>query len=136
MLRGYARIFGGATLVLTMLALTALISMVVALPLWYVAVHHRFVYTLSMAVLAAVLAAVFFVVRIRKAMRRSETPLGVKALRALGRAAVAVVFAASLYGLIWLFARGIYLAAVPAALLYVVILGMVRFGRKREAASN
>ena len=135
-LRGYARIFRGATLMLMMLALTALISVGVAFPLWYIAVHHRFIYTLSVAVLAVVLAVVFLVVRIREAMRRSETSLAARALRALGRAAVAVVFTASLYGLVWLFARGLYLAAVPAALLYVMFLGMVRFGRKREAASN
>jgi hypothetical protein len=44
---------------------------------------------------------------------------------------VIVGFLAALYGILWLFSIRLFGAAVPAAALYLVLLGVYRFGRKR-----
>jgi len=103
----------------------------VVLPLWYVATHSRRLYTCIVGGLAAAVVALFLVSRMVRGVRSSGPRYLRRVLAGAAKSVVVIGFLAALYGILWLFSIRMFGAAVPAVLLYLILLGVYRFGRNR-----
>lgn len=127
-LRRLAYLFG-------MAALIGLISALIALPLWYLASLHRRIYTAG--VLAAATAALALAV-IRRTGRAVQAHGGVRGyvrgvlLPILKAAGFAVASLAVLYGAALLAGTGAIVPAVAAVGGWILLLGLLRYGRKKS----
>ncbi len=118
---------------LGLLAGSAALGFLIAWPLWLLATSRRETYTLLVLALAA--AGLFFLVirsilRARRTRRDPGRPLR-SALRAGLAVLIALVALGGIYGLLVLFVRGIWIFAVPGALLWMGVLWLL--GRARGA---
>jgi hypothetical protein len=116
-----------------MAGLIGLLSLAVSLPLWYLASMHRKLYTAGVFVAGAAAVLVALTRRTGQAMRASG---GIGAyvrtavlpiLKAVGLAAGSL---AVLYGAVLLASLGRVVSALVATGAWVLILGLLRYGRK------
>ena len=119
---------------LFLLAVTALLSCIIVLPLWYSAIHAKEVYTTCVFVLAVAGILGFIGVRVRKEVRESGDSFKVRLLKSLKKLLLFFSFLLLLIGVLFLFGMKLYYLAVPALLFYLILLGFVRYGRKRISA--
>ncbi len=118
---------------LILVAGSAALGFLIAWPLWLLATTQRKAYTLLVLALAAagiVFVAVRSILRARRTRRDPGRPMR-SALRALLAVLIALVAVSGLYALLVLCVRGIWIFAVPGALLWIGILWLL--GRARGA---
>ena len=108
-----------------------MVGSIVVLPLWYVATHSRRLYTLIVGGVVAVAVGLLLISRIVRGVRSSGPRYLWRLIAGVGKGLMVVGFLAALYGILWLFSIRMFGAAVPAVLLYLVLLGIYRFGRNR-----
>jgi len=135
-LRGYVRALCNAAQLVILLGLIASVSLAISFPLWYLAVHFRRAYSIGVSVFFGLLVLSYAVYRLREQIRESGTFFGERLIRVLKGGAAAVLMISLLYGIIWLFARGLYLLALPGLCLYLLIVGVLRYGRKRAPRAD
>ena len=116
---------------LALVAVSVLVSAAAVFPLWFAAVHWTQVFTWGVMAFLLAGAAAYLVLRTVRASREAGTNWGWKLGRFFVRVATVVVFGFLLYGIIWLFNHHLYLVAVSALLLYVLLLGVVKYGKWR-----
>lgn len=113
----------------------ALLAFLVAAPLWYFSSHFPAGYTLFVLLLLAAALAAVLVLRLA---RLSRTPGGLRRLvnrtilPILRKTALVVASAAVAYGIVLLAGRRRIVAAVAVGLFWLLLVGFLRFGRKRR----
>ena len=132
-LRGLGRSFGKIGALLALIILIAAIALIVAIPRWYfsstfAAGSTIFVFSLLAAVLIAALS--------RRVVALSRDPgallvyLNRSVLPILLKIAVVIASVAVLYGIAILLSRGHILLSIISILLWVLLLGLFRYGRR------
>lgn len=104
----------------------------ITLPLWLWATRARESYTLAVTVFIGIALVVYMALKIWRNVQDRETRLRERVFRILKRLSVSVLFVALLYGVLWLFASRLYAVAVPALIVYLLLLGFVRYAKKRS----
>lgn len=135
-IRGYGGILKRIGLFVVLLILTGAGSLLITLPLWLWATRARESYTLAVTVLIGIALVVYVALKIWRNVQDRDTRLGERVLRILKRLSVSVLFVALLYGILWLFASQLYAIAVPALIVYLLLLGFVRYAKKRSFPSS
>jgi hypothetical protein len=127
--RRYAAIGRGLGFFLLLLASCAAASFLIVYPLWLFATGRPKLFTAAVLGGGAVVVASLVFFRIRQ--RLSEEPGYAAAVLLPGLARVALVLAGIgvTYLTVWLFAAGLYVAAVPMAVLVVAAFGLVSLRR-------
>ena len=108
----------------------------ITLPLWLWATRGRDSYTLSVTVLIGIALVVYVALKIWRNVQDHDTRLRERVFRILKRLSVSVLFIALLYGILWLFASQLYAIAVPALIVYLLLLGFVSYATKRSFPSS
>jgi len=135
-IRGYGAILKRIGLFVVLLILTGVGSLLITLPLWLWATRARESYTLSITVLIGIALVVYMALKIWRSVQDRDTRLRERVLRILKRLWVSVLFVALLYGVVWLFASRLYVIAVPALVVYLLLLGFVSYAKKRSFPSG
>ena len=133
---GYGGILKRIGLFVVLLILTGAASLLIALPLWLWATRARESYTLSITVLIGIALVVYMALKIWRNMQDRDTRLRERVLKILKRLSVSVLLVALLYGVLWLFASQLYAIAVPALIVYLLLLGFVSYAKKRSFPSS
>ncbi len=122
MLAGYRYLFSLLSGVIPLLLGILLISGVIVLPLWYLATHHRALYT---GLVIAVAVGGGIVLLVRRLSRRGPTATS---LRRAGLGAAALFF---IYLTIRSVVLGLYLLTPPAAVFALFLTGVALAPKKR-----
>jgi hypothetical protein len=124
-LRRYAAIGRGLGSFLLLLASCGVASFLVVYPLWFFATNGPRLFTGAVLGVGVVVVAVLIAMRVRR--RIAEEPGYIAAVLVPGAARIALVLAAIgvVYLTAWLFAAGLYVAAVPTAIIVVAAFGLV-----------
>ena len=132
-LRGLGRSFQRIGSFLVLLGAIAVVSAIVAIPLWYFSGNHAQGYTIFVV---ALLAAVLLYALIRRLVRLGKDPEALrsyfnrKILPILKTAAVIAASAAVVYGIALLVSRGYTVAAIFTAILWILLLGFLKYARR------
>ena len=132
-LRGLGRSFQRIGSFLVLLGAIAVVSAIVAIPLWYFSGNHAQGYTIFVV---ALLAAVLLYALIRRLIRLGKDPEALrsyfnrKILPILKTAAVIAASAAVVYGIALLVSRGYTVAAIFTAILWILLLGFLKYARR------
>ena len=126
---GYAGGLRGIGLFLALIAVAVVVSAVVVFPLWYAAVHWTRGFTWGMLSVLAAGAITFLMVKVVRISREAGTDWGRGVVLILIRLSLVAVFGCLLYGIVWLFDHRLFIAAVPALLLFITLFGIVRYAR-------
>ena len=127
--RSFQKIVAFAVLVMGI----AVVSLIVAVPLWYFSNSYAFGYTIFViAVLAAALlyALVSRLVRLRRDPEALRTYLNQKILPILKTAAVVVASVAVIYLIALLISRGRTILSIITAILWILLLGFLRYAKR------
>ncbi len=116
--------------------MAALASIVVVLPLWYGAIYAREIYTICVFSLFAALILLGISIRIRAVVQQSGLLFRHHLLRALKKLLLLLLFLVFLYGLLWLFARRHYYLALPLPVVYLLLIGLIKYGNKRGSSAG
>ena len=132
-LRGLGLSFAKIGALLALLILIAAIALIVAIPLWYFSSNWAAGYTLFVfSLLAAALLAAL--IRRVAALRRDPGALLVYLNRSilpiLLKTAVVIASMAVLYGIAILLSRGYVLLSIICIVVWVLLLGLFRYGRR------
>jgi hypothetical protein len=133
-LKGWLSLLRGAGVLLAAAAAAAGLAALISLPLWAAATSAPAAYSLGILGLlaaAAVFIAVRAVLRARGVPRDPSRPRG-GPLRVLLSIAAVLAFAAGLYAVALLAARGLWAAAVPLLVAWLALAGWAAFGRQRR----
>lgn len=131
-LKGWLALGRRTGFLLAIVAGSAALAAIIALPLWYAATAEPAAYSITaLALLAG--AAVALIVRSR--LRARRVPRDPSRPRrtfgtALRSAGIVLFLAAGLYGVIFLALRGIWAGAIPAAAAWLLLVGWAGFGRQ------
>jgi hypothetical protein len=131
-LKGWLALGRKAGLLLAIIAGCAAAAAAIALPLWYTATAHPAAYSAAVITLlaaAAVAAIIRSALRARGIPRDPARPRRTLAT-VLGSAAVVLLLAAGLYGVVLLAVRGLWAGAVPALAAWLALAGWAGFGRR------
>ncbi len=135
-IRGYGRTLKRIGFFVVLLMLTGVGSLLITLPLWLWATRARESYTLAVTVLIGITLIVYVVLKIWRNVQDRETRPRERLLGILKRLSVSVLFVVLLYGVLWLFASQLYAIAVPALVVYLLLLGFIRYAKKRSYPSS
>ncbi len=132
-LEGWLRLFRGIGGFLVLAAASAALAALIALPLWAASTGSPRVYSiviLALVAAGAVSAAVRSALRARRVPRDPSRPRRTPGtvLLALLKA---ILLACGLYGVLFLFFRGLWALAVPAAAAWLLLAGWAAFGGAR-----
>ncbi len=130
--QGYGALLKRAGLFLVLLALVGLSSLIIALPLWLWATRASGSYTLIITILIGSALVGYGVLKIWRNVQNRKTRLKEILLRILKKLVFTVLMLLLLYGVLWLFAAQMHGIAIAALLLYLILLGYVRYARKRS----
>ena len=86
--------------------------------------------------LIGIALVVYMALKIWRNMQDRDTRLRERVLKILKRLSVSVLLVALLYGVLWLFASQLYAIAVPALIVYLLLLGFVSYAKKRSFPSS
>ena len=114
---------------LVLVAVAVLVSAATVFPLWFAAVNWTRGFTWGVLAALAAGSVTYLVFRTVRVSREADTNWGRKLVRLFIRLTMVAVFGFLLYGIVWLFDHHLYLVAVPALILYVLLFGIVRYGR-------
>ena len=132
-LKGLARSFGKIGAFLVLLSGIAVVSAIVAIPLWYFSGNFAAGYTifvialLATALLYALISRIVLLGRDPEALRLYFNR---KILPILKTAAVVVASFAVLYAIALLVSRGYTVAAIVTAVLWILLLGFLKYVRR------
>jgi hypothetical protein len=131
-LKGWLALGRKTGLLLAIITGCAAAAAAIALPLWYTATAHPAAYSVAAV---ALLAAAAIATTVRSALRARRLPRDPTRPRrtlatVLYSAAVVLLLAAGLYGVVLLAVRGILAGAVPAAVAWLALAGWAGFGRR------
>jgi hypothetical protein len=116
-----------------LLGAVCIVSGIVAIPLWYFSSNHAVGYTIFVV---SLLAAALLYVLISRLVRLSREPEALRSyvirkfLPILKTVAVIVASAAVVYGIALLVSRGHTVAAIAAAILWILLLGFLKYARQ------
>ena len=134
-LNGYLWFFCGILWVLLAVCLVALTGFLIVYPLWYFASAYKNTYSLFALCILFLALLIWFAGRLREQIRAAGSFSAWLATRflvtakKLARFFIAIL---SLYGLIFLFARGYTLPAAGGVLVYLLFLGVILGGRRKS----
>ena len=111
--------------------LAGLASIAIVFPLWYGAIYAREVYTVAVICLLAALALLGVALRVRAMVQESGSLFRDHLLKALRKLLLLLLFLAFAYTILWLFARRHYYLALPLLVVYLLLLGLIKYGKKR-----
>jgi hypothetical protein len=131
-IKGYGRVLKSIGLLLFLLVVTGLASAIIVLPLWLWATRAKETYTLAVIILIGASVVLSIALKVRKEIRERGVLFREKILGALRRLSVTLLFLLLLYGILWLFKLQLYAFAVPALFIYLLLLGFVKYGKKRS----
>ena len=117
--------------ILAVLLMSAVASLLVVYPLWFFATRNRRAYTVTILVTLAIGVSVAVVSRVANRMRIDRSYLSRRLLPWIRTAGTLVILLVGIYGAVWLYARGLYGAAVPLTLLLAAAVGLL--GRARRS---
>jgi hypothetical protein len=132
-LRGLGRSFRKIGSFLALLCAISVVSLIVAIPLWYFSSNHAEGYTLFVV---ALLAAALLYVLISRLVRLGREPEALRAyfirkfLPILKTAAVIVASVAVVYGIALLVSRGRTVLGIITAILWILLLGFLKYARQ------
>ena len=115
------------------------ISLVITLPLWYAATKHSKGYTITVILLLIILTGIYLVQHLRKwvvSKQKSGISLTGIILIPLRKIAVLTFFILFLYGIIFLFSRGLLLIAISLTAGYLLLLGYYIFIHSKKNEST
>ena len=117
-------------LLLGLLGAVAAVSSLIALPLWYVATSSRRAYTIIGVggICGTVLSVA--VLRVVRGLRSGGTAYLLRLAGSVARVVIFLGFAAAAYGILRLFSLRLYAAAAGALFVFLLLLGVYRYGRK------
>ena len=116
-----------------LLGVIAAVSVTIAIPLWYFSGNFAKAYTMFVI---ALLAAVLLYALISRLIRLSREPEGIrlylkqKILPILKTTAVVIASAAVIYAIALIFSRGFTVLAIVAAVLWILLLGFLKYARR------
>ncbi len=124
--RGYIALARSIGAVAAALVSSLAISVLLVFPLWWLATERRGIY--NILVLGLVSAGVLFlaikgIVRKQSQQMQGELQLSDKRHRALPRVLIVVVLLVAAYSIAALFSSGVWMAAIPATLVFLGLLG-------------
>lgn len=130
---GYSRSLRRVIVSMALIAGTVAMSAAVVFPLWYFSTHARRAYTI--AVLALFGAAILFLLvrRSRTFWELSANERSARVRRAIGKILSVLAYLVGLYLILGLYAIGLYAAAVPLTVLYLLVLGYSLYVRRSRA---
>ena len=117
--------------ILAVLLMSAVASLLVVYPLWFFATRNRRAYTVTILVTLAIGVSVAVVSRVANRMRIDRSYLSRRLLPWIRTAGTRGILLVGIYGAVWLYARGLYGAAVPLTLLLAAAVGLL--GRARRS---
>lgn len=135
MANGYRSIALKFAIFCGIIAAIAGISFVIVFPLWYLATKYNRFYAFLVLIILALAIALWLAKKIWNTWRRSgdrATFLKEIILNPLKKIARLVVGIALLYGTVLLFTNGIYAAAIPAAVFYILGFGYLVYAKKQK----
>jgi putative flippase GtrA len=108
----------------------------ITLPLWLWATRATESYTLAVTVFIGIVLVAYVSLKIWRNVQDREIRLRERVLRILKRLSVSILFVVLLYGILLLFASRLYVIAIPALVVYLLLLGFVRYAKKRSFPSS
>jgi hypothetical protein len=132
-LKGLGRSFQKIGAFVLLIVGIVIVSLIVAVPLWYFSNSHAFGYTVFVvAVLAAaaLYALVSRLVRLRGDPEALQAYLNRKILPILKTTAVVVASVAVIYVIALLISRGLTVLSIAAAVLWILLLGFLKYARR------
>ncbi len=138
-LSNYRRLLKNLLYFLIYTVLITGISLVITLPLWYAATEHSKGYTITVILLLIILTGIFLVRHLREwvvSKQKSGISLTAIILIPLRKIVVFTFFILCLYGIIFLFSRGLLLIAISLTAGYLLLLGYYIFIHSKNNESN
>jgi hypothetical protein len=132
-LRGLGRSFRKIGSFLVLLGAITVVSGIVAIPLWYFSSNHAVGYTIFVV---SLLAAALLYLLISRLVRLGRDPAALrtyfirKILPILKTVAVIIASGAVVYGMALLVSRGYIILAIITAIVWIVLLGFLKYARK------
>jgi hypothetical protein len=132
-LRGLGRSFQKIGAFVVLLGVIAIVSVVVAIPLWYFSSNFAVGYTIFVI---ALLAAALLYALVSRFIRLSREPealrlyLNRKILPILKTAAVVAASVAVIYAIALLTSRGHTVLSILTAVLWILLLGFLKYARR------
>jgi hypothetical protein len=135
MAHGYRSIALKFSIFLGIVAAIAGISFIIVYPLWYLATKYNRFYAFLVLIFLILAIALWLAKKVWNSWRGAGdrvTFLKVIILQPLKKIARIVVGTALLYGTVLLFTNGIYAAAIPAAVIYILGFGYLVYAKKQR----
>jgi hypothetical protein len=132
-LKGLGRSFQKLGALAVLLGGIAIVSLIVAIPLWYFSSNYAAGYTIF--VIAALAAAMLYAL-ISRLVRLGRDPEALRAyfvrkiLPILKTAAVVLASIAVIYAIALLISRGYTVLAIATAVLWILLLGFLKYARR------
>lgn len=133
-LRNYRRLLINLLYFLIYTILIAVSSLIITLPLWYVATKHSKGYTVTVILLIAGLTGLSLIRQLKQwiiTKQKSGMSISKIILIPLKKIAFLTFFILLLYGLVFLYSQGLLLIAVLLTAIYILILGYYVFIYKK-----
>ena len=114
-------------------------SLVITLPLWYAATEYSKGYTVIVILLIVLLTGMSLMRQLRHwviAKQKLGMKLSEIILIPLKKIAVFSFFTIWLYGIIFIYSRGLFWVAVPLTVVYILVLGYFIFIYRKMNAKN
>jgi hypothetical protein len=132
-LKGLGHSFRKLGAFVVLLGVIAVVSSIIAVPLWYFSSNFAAGYTISVI---ALLSAALLYALISKFVRLGREPealrlyLNRRILPILKTAAVVIASAAVIYAIALLISRGYMVLSIVTAVLWILLLGFLRYARR------
>ena len=114
-------------------------STVITLPLWYAATKHSKGYTIIVILVIVILTGLSIIRQLRQcAITKQKLGMGLSEIILIPfkKIAVFIFFTIWLYGIIFIYSRGLLLIAVPLTVIYIFTLGYFIFIYRKMNAKN
>ncbi len=138
-LKGYAALLKTLGIALAFLAFAVAVSVAITYPLWLWASISARTYTAALLILALTLILAFLALRIYRAYKTQGSPVAFlrKLILPLAvRILFILVSLAGLYGILLLYFRKIFVAAIAATFFYIYLIGFLLYARKSFKLRN
>ena len=137
--KGYGKLIKKFFFFLFFIGLTFLLSLVIVLPMWYLASRQKTVYNLIILSLFLILFLTFIVLKLITAHRNNRT-VKISILKRLTRYTATIIFyiicIVLLYLIAILLAKGYIVYGIVSLFFYLIAFGYLKYGKKRIFSDN
>ena len=112
-----------------------LIGFIIVFPLWYLSTHHRQVYTALVLLILLFFILFWLGRRFIRLSGQYESPgnfIRRGIIPAVAKALMLLCCLISLYGIILLYSHGLFAAAIPSSILYLIFIGYMKYLKNRQ----